>query len=192
MKFKGRKEKIFNVPNSLSLSRIASVPLIVLFLLFPNKLTNFLAAITFSVASLTDLLDGFFARRRRTVTTIGRLLDPMADKLLISAALIMLIPLDRVPAWMVFLIIGREIAITGLRGIGSSKGIIINVSSLGKYKTSFQIVATIGLLLHYPYLGVDFHKIGMFLLWIALILTLWSGMVYFTQFYKILSEGEEE
>lgn len=192
MKFKGRKEKIFNVPNSLSLSRIASVPLIVLFLLFPNKLTNFLAAITFSVASLTDLLDGFFARRRRTVTTIGRLLDPMADKLLISAALIMLIPLDRVPAWMVFLIIGREIAITGLRGIGSSKGIIINVSSLGKYKTSFQIVATIGLLLHYPYLGVDFHKVGMFLLWIALILTLWSGMVYFTQFYKILSEGEEE
>jgi len=192
VKFKGRKEKIFNVPNSLSLSRIASVPLIVLFLLFPNKLTNFLAAITFSVASLTDLLDGFFARRRRTVTTIGRLLDPMADKLLISAALIMLIPLDRVPAWMVFLIIGREIAITGLRGIGSSKGIIINVSSLGKYKTSFQIVATIGLLLHYPYLGVDFHKIGMFLLWIALILTLWSGMVYFTQFYKILSEGEEE
>jgi len=192
VKFKGRKEKIFNVPNSLSLSRIASVPLIVLFLLFPNKLTNFLAAITFSVASLTDLLDGFFARRRRTVTTIGRLLDPMADKLLISAALIMLIPLDRVPAWMVFLIIGREIAITGLRGIGSSKGIIINVSSLGKYKTSFQIVATIGLLLHYPYLGVDFHKVGMFLLWIALILTLWSGMVYFTQFYKILSEGEEE
>lgn len=192
MEFKRRKEKIFNVPNSLSLARIASVPLIILFLLFPNKLTTFLAAITFSAASLTDLLDGFFARRRKTVTTIGRLLDPMADKLLISAALIMLIPLNWVPAWMVFLIIGREIAITGLRGIGSSKGIIINVSSLGKYKTSFQIVATIGLLLHYPYLGVDFHKVGMFLLWIALILTLWSGMVYFTQFYKILSEGEEE
>lgn len=192
MEFKRRKEKIFNVPNSLSLARIASVPLIILFLLFPNKLTTFLAAITFSAASLTDLLDGFFARRRKTVTTIGRLLDPMADKLLISAALIMLIPLNWVPAWMVFLIIGREIAITGLRGIGSSKGIIINVSSLGKYKTSFQIVATIGLLLHYPYLGVDFHKVGMFLLWIALILTLWSGMVYFIQFYKILSEGEEE
>lgn len=192
MKLKRRKEEIFNIPNSLSLARIASVPLIIFFLLLPNKLSSLFAAFIFSAASLTDFLDGFFARRRRTVTVIGRLLDPMADKLLISAALIMLIPLNRVPAWMVFLIVGREIAVTGLRGIGSSRGIIINASPLGKYKTSFQIVATAGLLLHYPYLGVDFHKVGMFLLWIALILTLWSGMVYFIQFYKILSEGEEE
>lgn len=192
MKPKEHKERIFNVPNSLTLARIGSIPLIIFFLLFPNQLSSFLAAITFSAASLTDLLDGFFARRRKTVTSIGRLLDPIADKLLISAALIMLISLNRVPAWMVFLIIAREITITGLRGIGSSKGFIIDASALGKYKTSFQILATFGLLLHFSYWGINFHKVGMVLLWIALILTLWSGTAYFVRFYRILSATEEE
>ncbi len=183
---------MFNIANSLTLARIASIPLIIFCFISPSKGGDLFGVAIFSAASLTDVLDGFFARRRRTVTNIGRLLDPVADKLLISAALIMLILLDRVPAWMVFLIIGREIAVTGLRGVGLSRGIIIDASLLGKYKTSLQIVATFALLLHYSYLGVNFHKVGMFFLWVALIVTLWSGMVYFIRFYKTLPGFEKD
>lgn len=183
---------MFNIANGLTLARIASIPLIIFCLISPSRGSNLFGAAIFSAASLTDVLDGFFARRRRTVTTIGRLLDPVADKLLVSAALIMLIPLGRVPAWMVFLIISREIVVTGLRGVGLSRGIIIDASRLGKYKTSLQIVATFALLLHYSYLGVNFHKLGMFFLWVALVVTLWSGIVYFTRFYKTLSGLERD
>jgi len=100
------KKTIFNLPNTLSFFRIGCIPLLVVFLFFPHKTTSFLAALVFALASISDLLDGFLARRHQLVTTFGKFLDPLADKLLVSAALIMLIPLDRVPAWMVLVIIG--------------------------------------------------------------------------------------
>ncbi|MFP3869811.1 MAG: CDP-diacylglycerol--glycerol-3-phosphate 3-phosphatidyltransferase [Syntrophobacteria bacterium] len=185
-----RRESISNLPNSLTLFRVACVPLIVFLLFFPGKTTSFLAAILFGLASLTDLLDGFFARRRKLVTTFGKFLDPLADKLIVSASLIMLIPLDRVPAWMVVVVIGRELAITGLRGIASSGGTTITASYLGKKKMVFQTVAVLGLLLHYEYFGIDFHAVGMVFLWMAVIVTLWSGAVYFRRFWHVLVAGE--
>jgi CDP-diacylglycerol--glycerol-3-phosphate 3-phosphatidyltransferase len=160
-------------------------------LLFPNKTSSFLAALLFGLASLTDLLDGFLARRRKMVTTFGKFLDPLADKLIVSAALIMLIPLGRVPAWMVLVIIGRELAITGLRGIARSEGTIISADELGKKKMVFQIVAILGLLLHYPYFGVSFHVVGMFFMWVAVVVTLVSGVIYFHKFWHVLEEQEE-
>ena len=112
------------------------------------------------------------------------MLDPMADKLLINSALIMLISLDRIPAWMVVLIVGREVAVTGLRGIATTQGLVIAASNWGKAKLVFQSMALIGLMLHYKYLGIDFHFLGMLLLWIALVITLWSGIDYFHRFYR--------
>ena len=178
----------WNSPNQLTLYRIASIPVLILLLLFSNKVSSFLAAVVFSAASITDLLDGHFARRHGLESTFGKFLDPLADKLLISAALIMLISHGRVPAWIAFVIIGREIAVTGLRAILSEKGVVMGAEQLGKYKTGFQVGAIIPLLLHYTYFSIDFHSIGKVLLWVALLFTIWSGAKYFVKFWDLLNE----
>jgi len=185
---------IWNIPNLITLFRIAAIPFVVLFLFFTGPLASFLAALFFSAASLTDLLDGYIARQQNSETPIGKLLDPLADKLLINSAFIMLIPLGRVPAWVVVLIVGREVAVTGLRGIASLEGLAIAASRWGKAKMIFQTIALIGLMLHYEYLGINFHSLGMLILWVALAITIWSGVDYFNKFYgehrKIAKEGK--
>ena len=174
-----RKDKKTKLPNLLSVLRLIFIPAVVACLYFPGRMGSFLAALFFGLAALTDLLDGFYARRYRMVTPLGKFLDPLADKLLISVTMIMLITLDRIPAWVVMLIIARELAVTGLRGIAIVEGQIIEVSILGKYKTIFQSVALICLCLHHQYFQIDFHIVGMVFLWVALVLTLWSGWMYF-------------
>ena len=191
MNHKG-KQDIFNLPNTLTLFRIACIPLLVILLFIPHKTTSFLAALVFALASISDLLDGFLARRQQLVTTFGKFLDPLADKLVVSAALIMLIPLGRVPAWMVVVIVGRELAITGLRTVAVSEGKVISADYLGKQKMVFQIVAILGLLLHYEYYGVNFHAVGMFFIWVAVIMTLWSGFNYFRSFCHVLDENNSD
>jgi CDP-diacylglycerol--glycerol-3-phosphate 3-phosphatidyltransferase len=161
---------------------------LIVLLLFPNKVCAFFSAVVFSAASITDLLDGLAARRHGLESALGKFLDPLADKLLVSSALIMLIPHGRVPAWMAFVIIGREIAVTGLRAILSEKGIVMAAEELGKYKTGFQIAAIIALLLHYSYFQVDFHAVGTLFLWAALFMTVWSGAKYFVQFKEIIQD----
>ena len=188
---------ILNLPNILTLARIAAIPVMAVLLLSPTQSAGFWAAALFSLASITDWLDGYLARRMGIVTVFGKFLDPIADKLIVMAALIMILPFGRVPAWMVLVILGREIIITGLRGIASSEGIVIQASDLGKYKTIFQIVAIIGLLLHYDYnwlfgiehqlVHVNMHNVGMFYLWIATLLTVWSGVDYLAKFIKIIA-----
>ena len=174
---------IWSTPNMLTGLRIAAVPVVVLLLLSPGRVASFLGGICFVLAGATDFLDGFLARRYRTVSRFGKFLDPLADKLLVSAALIMLIPLDRVPAWMAFLIVGRELAVTGLRGLAATEGIILAADRWGKAKTLLQMAALTGLILHYPYGSMDFHRLGMILLWPALIITLISGVWYFQAFF---------
>lgn len=191
-----RANQILNIPNILTLMRIAAIPLLAALLMSPSRSAGFWAAALFAVASITDWLDGFLARRMGIVTIFGKFLDPIADKLIVMAALIMILPFNRVPAWMVLVILGREIVITGLRGIASSEGIVIQASDLGKYKTIFQIVAILGLVLHYnynwffgvshPLLTVNMHNIGMFFLWIATVLTVWSGGDYLFRFVKVI------
>jgi CDP-diacylglycerol--glycerol-3-phosphate 3-phosphatidyltransferase len=184
----GFLRRFFRSPNNLTLLRVASIPILILLLLSSGKGCAFMAAVVFSAASITDLLDGFLARRYGLESALGKFLDPLADKLLISAALIMLVPLDRVPAWMVFVIIGREISVTGLRAILSEKGIVMGAEELGKYKTGFQIAAIIPLLLHYSYFNIDFHAIGTIFIWIAVFFTIWSGVKYFQKFQEIIQE----
>jgi len=181
----GDLNKILSHPNSLTLFRIAVVPIIVILLLYPNPWSTLAAAFLFSAAAITDYFDGFYARKRGLVTTLGKIMDPVADKLLVSSAFIMLASLGWVPAWIVCIIIGREIAVTGLRNIIAEKGEDLSASNLGKYKTGFQIAAIIPLLIHYPFLGLDSHAIGMFFLWGALAFTLWSGADYFIKFRRL-------
>jgi len=175
---------ILNLPNTLTLVRLTTIPLVVIFLSIEGRLGSFLAALFFGMAFITDVLDGYFARRYGEVTVVGKFLDPLADKILVCVTMIMLIPMDRIPAWVVMLIVAREIAVTGLRSVAGSQGIVIQASSLGKYKTVFQSTTTVLLCLHYEYFGIDFHAVGMIFLWVALILTLWSGVAYFKGFYK--------
>ncbi|UCF57377.1 MAG: CDP-diacylglycerol--glycerol-3-phosphate 3-phosphatidyltransferase [Deltaproteobacteria bacterium] len=187
MKREREGEVIFNLPNTLTTLRLLCIPLVVICLRNPGRLGSFLAALFFGLAFITDFLDGFFARRYGEITTLGKLLDPLADKILVCVTMVMLIPLDppRIPAWIVMLIIAREIAVTGLRSIAVNRGVVIQASALGKYKTALQVTATIGLCLHYEYFKIDFHAVGMIFLWIALIFTLWSGWAYFRQFSKV-------
>jgi len=192
MKSDREGEVIFNLPNTLTILRLVCIPLVVLCLRNPEKLGSLLAALFFGLGFVTDFLDGYFARRYGEITTLGKFLDPLADKIFVSVTMVMLIPLDRVPAWMVMLIIAREIAVTGLRSIGVSRGVAIQASTLGKYKTAFQVTAIIGLCLHYEYFKIDFHQVGMIFLWIALILTLWSGWAYFRNFKAILFPKRRE
>lgn len=188
--------QIMNLPNILTMLRIAAIPLLAALLMSPSRSAGFWAAALFAVASITDWLDGYLARRMGIVTVFGKFLDPIADKLIVMASLIMILPFNRVPAWMVLVILGREMIITGLRGIASSEGIVIQASDLGKYKTIFQIVAIIGLILHYDYnwffgvshplLTVNMHNVGMLFLWIATMLTIWSGIDYLIRFIKVI------
>ena len=174
-------------PNSLTMFRIAAVPLLIVLMLSPSRWCGFLAAFVFSVAAVTDYFDGYVARRFGLVSSLGKIMDPLADKLLVSSAFIMMIPHGRVPAWLICVIIGRELAFTGLRNVISEQGKDVFASNLGKWKTGFQIVAIIPLLLHYEYFGIDFHAIGYVLLWAALVVTIWSGVDYFVRFRKLLT-----
>lgn len=188
---------LLNLPNMLTLARVGAVPLLVVLLLFDRPSTSFWAAMVFALASLTDWLDGYLARKWNIVTVLGKFLDPLADKLLVMAALIMMIPMGRVPAWAVFIILAREIIITGLRSIAAADGVVIAATPLGKYKTVFQMVAIIALLLHYDIywffgvewslLQVNMHNVGIFFFIIALVLTVWSGVDYLLKFFKVIA-----
>jgi CDP-diacylglycerol---glycerol-3-phosphate 3-phosphatidyltransferase len=167
---------------------MATIPGIIVLLLFPNKYCTFMAALVFSAAAITDYLDGYLARKWNLESNIGKFMDPLADKLLVTCSLIMMTSLDWIPAWIVCIIVGRELAVTGLRGIISEHGQDVAASNLGKYKTGFQIAAIIPLLMHYQYFGINFHAVGMFFLWGALVLTVWSGADYFTHFWRLFKE----
>ncbi len=182
------KPSILNIPNYLTFLRILSIPFILIPLQSGRPKSSLWAALIFSVAFLTDWLDGFIARKKNLVTKFGKIVDPLADKLLIGCSLIMLIGLDRVEAWMGVLLIGREIAVTWLRSTLAVKGHILASSWWGKNKTFFQAIALIPLMIHYSYWSIDFHFWGLIILWIALILTVWSGILYFIKFYPILME----
>jgi CDP-diacylglycerol--glycerol-3-phosphate 3-phosphatidyltransferase len=178
-------KRMERVPNILTICRILAAPVLVVLLSFPSPLTRAVAALLFILASVTDYFDGYLARRYNVISSVGKLLDPMADKLLVMTALIMVVscPQGSVPAWMVVIILGREIMITSLRGVASAQGVVIEAEELGKYKTILQIFAITGLFMHYPYFWIDFHLGGMYFLWASLVLSLWSGMDYFRKFW---------
>ena len=178
------RQQILSLPNGVTILRIVAIPLILVLLFRAGRGYQVFTALLFFGAAVTDTLDGYLARRRGMVTTLGKLLDPLADKLLIVTALIALIPAREIPVWMVIVIVGREIAITGLRGMAVSQGIVISASALGKYKTVFEVVSVFFLILNGTYSFLSFRPIGMFFLWVALGIAVISGVDYFRKYLK--------
>lgn len=180
---------IFNIPNLLSLSRILSVPVFIVLMLEPNPVRALAAGIVFSLASATDWLDGYLARKWGQVTRTGKLLDPIADKILIMSALVILVEIrpDVVHSWIAIVIIGREFAVTGLRAIASSEGIIIPAETVGKYKVGAQITAVLSLLLDYYLTKEWLRDLGSYALWIAMVLSVYSAVQYFMTYWKQLN-----
>ena len=173
-------------PNFMTVSRILAVPIIVVLLMSDTRSTTFIAAALFSLASITDYFDGYLARTRGLETKLGKIIDPLADKLLVSSSLVMLASLGFMQGWIACVIIGRELAVTGLRCVLIENGQDVAASWLGKYKVGFQIAAIIPLMLHYSYLGINFNGIGEFFLWGAVLFTIWSGFDYFIKARKFL------
>ena len=185
-----RPERFWNVPNTITLGRIAAGPFLLFLLVFPGRRGSALLGRAVLAVSLTDLLDGYLARRAGEVTRIGKLLDPLADKILVTFAFVALLALDRVPGWavpLVAFILMREIAVTSLRAMASAEGVGLQASQLGNWKMGFQIAALTGLLIHYTWLGLPAHALGLALLVVATVLTLWSGYDYFAAY---LGRGE--
>jgi CDP-diacylglycerol---glycerol-3-phosphate 3-phosphatidyltransferase len=176
-----------NLPISLTLLRIFFVPVVVVLLLTKGGSLDLWAVLVFLLAAVTDLLDGMLARIRGQITTLGILLDPIADKLLISSALISLVELHLVPAWMVVIIVGREFAVSGLRTIASAEGYILEPSELGKTKMIFEVVAITVIILEghrFPAL----HPLGEVLLWMVMVFAVASALQYFWRFWKRMDE----
>ena len=183
----------FTVPNVLTFLRIAAVPLLAYLVIVPGPIAAALATAVFFFASITDFLDGYIARSYGSGTDLGKFLDPLADKLIVAAALIMLAIVPRVPhvpLWIVIVLVSREILVTGLRTWAAARGRIIGADELGKYKMALQAVAIHGLLIHYSYFHVNFFAAGMFVLWIATIVTVWSGAEYFVKIFATESARE--
>jgi len=183
-------ETFWNLPNTITALRAAAVPFLLLHPLFPNETGATVMAWLFIAAAVSDLVDGWLARRGQQVTHIGKLLDPLADKLLVSTALIVLLAMGHIPlwaTWMVVTIVGRELAVTGLRGIASAGGQVVAASRLGKIKTVTQNIAVGALLFHYETLGLPAEKVGLAFLFVATALTLASGYGYFRDYFRALS-----
>ena len=183
-----------NLPNKITISRIILIPIFVVLMLIRIEewgditilgatmpVTHFLGAIIFIIASVTDWIDGYYARKLNLVTNMGKFLDPLADKLLVSAALIVLVELQMAPSWIVIIIISREFAVTGLRLVLAGEGEVVAANMLGKIKTWAQIVAISALLLHNIFFEMFSFPFDKLALWVALFFTVWSGLDYFVK-----------
>ena len=181
---------VWTLPNLLSLIRIFIIPVLVYLLTYTDPRSGLLAALLFILASITDYFDGYLARRNRSVSDLGKILDPLADKLMVASALIMLTAMDRpnepsVPAWLVVIILARESAVTVIRGIALSEGIVMQAEELGKYKFILQAFAVAAFLIHYDYWGLNFFAVGMYFLILSAILAIWSGVGYHVQYFRL-------
>jgi len=187
------REELLNAPNMMTLARIALIPWFLYLLSYENRRNSFLAAAIYSVAALTDWVDGWLARVSGKVTTLGKFLDPLADKVIVLSALVMLVRLGRVPVWVVAVILAREFLISGLRTIAVSEGLVISASQGGKWKTSLQLTGIICLMLHYHFaidwifgtVMTDFQAVGLTLLYFSLVPGIVSAIDYVRAFYTL-------
>ena len=191
------KAEAFNLPNAITAVRVAMIPVFLWFTYYESRVDSFIAALTYAATGATDFLDGWVARRTGKITVIGKFLDPTADKLIVMAALVMLVHLGRVAAWMVIVVMAREFIVTGLRTIAMSEGIVIAAGMEGKQKAAFQVVAITFLLLHYTYpvdAGIyafefDANRVGTILLFVSLFFSIWSMVDYFRGFVRAVYQA---
>ncbi len=185
----GEPGNLLNLPNGITLVRIGILPVLFLLLWNPGRIWSLAIALLFIAAALTDLLDGYVARRYQLVTALGKFLDPIADKLIVNTAMIVMIPIGRVPAWVVAVTVIRDVVVDGIRSMAAAQGMVISASPLGKRKTLCQIFAVSALMIHYPLFGADAHTVGMVILYIALFFTVWSGMDYLVKFLRSMRQS---
>ena len=182
------RREITNLPNLVTMGRVVVIPLVLLFMDNYNPLRTFIASLLYLVAAAGDFLDGYLARSRGQVSMLGKFLDPLADKLIVNAVLVYMVALGRVEAWLVVVLIARDLAVNGLRSIASAQGMVIAASEGGKIKTALQLVAIMMLLIHFSYptlivaYEVDYHAAGKYLLYLATLMSLYSGAEYLRHF----------
>lgn len=182
-----RGSDVLNVPNVLTFGRVAAIPLFLWFLDKDTAVGGFWACMVFTGAAITDVLDGYLARKLNVVSVLGKFLDPLADKLIVMAALIWMVPMGRIPAWVVVVLLSREISVTALRSVAASEGVVIAAGQEGKTKTALQMIGIIALVLGYPYrmafgpldLGiVDLANVGRALVYLSLVFSVASAAQY--------------
>ncbi len=188
--------EFWNLPNMLTLGRIALIPVFVWLTYDADPLYSAWAAIVFAVASVTDVIDGWLARRWNLITVVGKFMDPLADKLIVMAALVMMTRLGRIPAWIVILLLSRELIVSGLRTIAASEGLVIAAGQEGKWKTSLQLTGIICLCIHYVHPlnliwwqgEVDYNFVGKGLMYLSTAFSVWSAGAYFRGFLKLVAQ----
>jgi CDP-diacylglycerol--glycerol-3-phosphate 3-phosphatidyltransferase len=184
------RQEIVLIPNILTMFRIVLIPAILVYIDNESLLRSFIAMILCAVCAATDFLDGYLARRSKQISLLGKFLDPLADKLLVMSALVWMVPLGRVDAWIVILLLGREISITGLRGIASAQGLIISARQMGKDKTALQFIGILALIVHFRYpiiftdYYIDFHQVGIYTIYISLVFSIFSALEYVQLFAR--------
>ena len=190
-----------NIPNMLTFARIVMIPLCLWFLDHDTPQSGFWAAIIFTLAAITDILDGYLARKLNVVSVLGKLIDPLADKLIVMASLVWMVPMGRMPTWAVIVLLTREFSVTALRSVAASEGVIISAGQEGKTKTALQMIGIIALLVGYPYhlsyagldLGVvDCMRVGRVLVYLSLIFSVASAAQYIGLFAQAVEAKEEK
>ena len=182
------RRELTNLPNLVTMGRVVLIPFVLIFIDNFNPLRTFIASLLYLLAAAGDFLDGYLARSRGQVSTLGKFLDPLADKLIVNAVLVFMVALGRVEAWVVVVLIARDLAVNGLRSIASAQGLVISASDGGKIKTALQLVAIMMLLIHFSYpllvVGIDFdyHVAGRWLLYVSMVVSLYSGGEYLWHF----------
>jgi CDP-diacylglycerol--glycerol-3-phosphate 3-phosphatidyltransferase len=188
-----------NLPNILTMARVAVVPAVLYFIDNYSPTRSFIATLLYVGASVTDFLDGWLARRRGQVSVLGKFLDPLADKLIVMAALVFLVQTGRAPAWLVVALLARELAVTGLRSIATTEGLVIAASQGGKAKTALQLVGILFMLVHfrYPLLGfprvmIDYHAVGLYTLYVSLAMSILSMAEYLKLFVAAVNRQSKQ
>ncbi len=192
------QREILYLPNLLTLFRILLIPAVLYFIDNESSLRCFIACLFYGASAITDFLDGYAARKSGRVSLLGKFLDPLADKLLVMATLVWMVPLGRIEAWVVVLLLGRELSISSLRSIASAEGLVIAARQWGKDKTFLQMVGILLLIAHfrYPIYGtdyyVDFHQVGLYTIYISLVLSVFSAIEYVQLFARSVAEREAQ
>ena len=193
------------VPNLLTYARIACIPFILYFIDNYSPVRSFIAMLIYVGAALTDSLDGYVARKYKQISVLGKFLDPLADKLIVTSVLVYLTSMDRCPAWLVVALLARELAVTGLRSIATTEGLVISASDSGKQKTALQLIGTIFLLIHFRYpvwglenvrfheerLVINYHAVGIITLYLALAMSWISALDYFLKFVRAVQSSDK-
>jgi CDP-diacylglycerol---glycerol-3-phosphate 3-phosphatidyltransferase len=192
------KRELTSIPNLLTMLRILAIPAVLVYIDNESTMRSFIAGLLYSACAITDFIDGYLARRWKLESILGKFLDPLADKILVMATLVWMVPLGRIDAWLVVLLLARELSITGLRSVASSEGLVIAARQKGKQKTALQMVGILFLIAHFRYpilftnTYVDFHLVGLYTIYISLVFSIFSAVEYIMLFARAVQKQSVE